>query len=263
MNRARASVSSRILGSAALAVSLICLAGTPQAFAQQGATSVAAPAKPAPAKRQPVYIDPARYNPAQLVAPPPADGTPRAKAELAELHAIQKARTPAELARALADDKDESIFIYASVFGPGFKAEALPATDAMGKAIRNDAEIIANAAKDHFLRLRPYAFDKTIAGCPYAADKPVKTSYPSGHAMNGYAYGVVLAHLYPARADAIMARAADYADQRLVCGHHYRADVNASATLATVYARELLGNPAFKAKLDAATAELKAAGFDR
>jgi hypothetical protein len=263
MNSAHVRVSFRVLGSAVLAASILCITGAPQAMAQQGASAVTAPAKSAPAKRQPVYIDPAHFDPVQLVAPPPADGTPRAKAELAELHAIQKQRAPVELARALADDKDESIFIYASVLGPRFKAEVLPVTDAMGKAIRNDAEIIANMGKDRFLRLRPYALDKTIAGCPYAADKPVRTSYPSGHAMNGYAYGVVLAQLFPARAEAIMARAADYAEQRLVCGHHYRADVNASAILATVYARELLANPAFKAKLDGAAAELKAAGFDR
>jgi predicted deacylase len=80
MNSAHVRVSFRVLGSAVLAASIFCITGAPQAMAQQGASAVTAPAKSAPAKRQPVYIDPAHFDPVQLVAPPPADGTPRAKA---------------------------------------------------------------------------------------------------------------------------------------------------------------------------------------
>ena len=243
-----------------IAVAIAAAGCAPQAIAQTAVASAPA-AETAKAPRKAVYIDPARFNAAQLVIPPPAEGTPRAKAEIEELHRIQTRRAPADLTRALADDKDESIFIYASVFGTGFNAAGMPATDALGKAIRNDAEVIANLAKDHFLRVRPYAVDRTIVGCPYAPDKPVKTSYPSGHAMNGYAYAVVLAQLVPSRADALLTRAGDYAEQRLVCGLHYRADIDASETLATVYARELIANPAFKPKLDAAVAELTSAGI--
>ena len=262
MGMKSAQISSRLLTTITIAVVIAAAGCAPQVLAQTAAAS-APVAEAAKAPRKAVYIDPARFNAAQLVIPPPADGTPRAKAELEELHRIQNQRMPAELTRAAADDKDESIFIYASVFGPGFNAAALPATDALGKAIRNDAEVIANLAKDHFLRVRPYAVDRTIIGCPYSADKPVKTSYPSGHAMNGYAYAVVLAQLVPSRADALLARAGDYAEQRLVCGLHYRADVDASETLAAVYARELVANPAFKPKMDAAVAELRAAGIIR
>jgi acid phosphatase (class A) len=81
--------------------------------------------------------------------------------------------------------------------------------------------------------------------------------------MHGYSYAVVLAKLVPSRADAILARAGDYAEQRLVCGLPYRAEIDASETLATVCAREPITNPTFKAKLGAAATELKAAGIIR
>jgi acid phosphatase (class A) len=127
--------------------------------------------------------------------------------------------------------------------------------------IRNDAEIIAGRSKAWFARPRPYAVDASIAGCPYKANKPVLTSYPSGHATNGFSYGFVLAALMPEHSTEILRRARDYADQRLVCGHHYRSDVDASAILASEFARDAYSNPEFVRRLNAVRAELRSAGF--
>jgi acid phosphatase (class A) len=93
-------------------------------------------------------------------------------------------------------------------------------------------------------------------------DEPL-SSYPSGHATMGFSMAVVLADLAPKRAPAPLARAADYANSRLVCGMHFRADIVAGQVLGTEAAGDLLRNPRFRADRDAAQAELQAAHLIR
>ena len=75
----------------------------------------------------------------------------------------------------------------------------------------------------------------------------------------GYAMAVVLASLVPEKAPAIMARAADYAENRLVCGMHRRRDIQAGQVLGTVVSELLLRKPRFQAEFAAAKRELRAA----
>jgi len=75
----------------------------------------------------------------------------------------------------------------------------------------------------------------------------------------GYSMAVVLTHLLPASASAIMERAKAYGENRLVCGDHYRSDIVAGQALGSVLAEELLANPTFKSDFEAAKAELAAA----
>ena len=67
-------------------------------------------------------------EPAKLLPSPPADGSMAGKAELAELKAIEAARTPKALERAKSDDKTENASFFADVLGPGFDLSKLPAT---------------------------------------------------------------------------------------------------------------------------------------
>ncbi len=87
----------------------------------------------------------------------------------------------------------------------------------------------------------------------------MKNSYPSGHATMGYAAAAVLANLMPGNAQVILARASDYAESRLICGVHYRADIDAGQVLGNVLVARLMTKPAFQAELEAARAELTAA----
>jgi acid phosphatase (class A) len=75
----------------------------------------------------------------------------------------------------------------------------------------------------------------------------------------GFSMGVVLASLAPEKAQAILARASEYAENRLVCGMHFRRDIEAGETLGPVVAIELMQSPGFRADYDAAAVELRAA----
>ncbi len=200
------------------------------------------------------FITPAQYEPNRLLPPPAADGSVKAKEELAELHRIEKARTLAQLARAVHDDKTEDASIF-DVLGSSFDLTKLPATAQMFADIRTDEKTAATAAKEFFLRTRPWLADKTLNSCN-KNDKP-KSAYPSGHATMGYSMAMVLAQIVPEKSQAILARAAEYAENRLVCGAHYRTDIVGGQVLGTTVAIAMMNNPAFQAEMRAAADELK------
>jgi hypothetical protein len=74
------------------------------------------------------YIDPLPLHLNLILSLPPARDSATAAAELTELHRIEAVRTPAQIAQAQADDHEEDIFLFETVLGQGFTAEALPIT---------------------------------------------------------------------------------------------------------------------------------------
>jgi acid phosphatase (class A) len=58
--------------------------------------------------------------------------------------------------------------------------------------------------------------------------------------------GVIFASLMPTKAQAILNRAAGFAENRLSCGVHFRSDIEAGQTLGTVIATDLRQDAAFR-----------------
>ena len=202
------------------------------------------------------FLAPAQVDPSFLLPPPPAPDSDTQKAELAELDQIQATRSDADFARATVDNDNETPTLFATVLGPSFDLSKLPATARVLGDVISEEKAAAKLAKEYFHRSRPYVFDPTLKTCE-AHDLNPQNSYPSGHATLGYATGVVLASLMPSKAQIILARSADYAHERLVCGVHYRSDIVAGQVLGTVVAEQLLANKDFRAEFDAAAAELR------
>ena len=64
--------------------------------------------------------------------------------------------------------------------------------------------------------------------------------------------------MLPEKSQAILARSAEYAEHRLVCGVHFRSDIVAGQQFGTVLALRLMQNPQFQAQMTLARAELAA-----
>jgi acid phosphatase (class A) len=219
-----------------------------------------ADAQPAPAKAPAVskFLSPGDFDPALLLPPPPRDDGPAAVEGRAELHRIAAAaRTPERLAQAKHDDEVEDVRSIADVLGPAFDLARFPATAKLFADLRNEDSVAAKQAKAFFKRERPWLNDRDLDVCDDRTD--VKNSYPSGHATMGYAAAAVLANLMPGNAQVILARATDYAESRLICGVHYRGDVEAGQVLGNVLVARLMTRPAFVAEVETARAELTAA----
>jgi acid phosphatase (class A) len=149
------------------------------------------------------------------------------------------------------------MFAYADVLGPSFDAARLPLTAVFALRVKNDEGVNATPAKEAFQRVRPYNLDKSLH--PVCKTKTKNDSYPSGHTTAGYLAALVLVEMVPEKRDAILARAADYAHNRLVCGVHYPSDVEASKLVAYATHAVMDGNPAFQVELKTATQELRQA----
>lgn len=71
--------------------------------------------------------------------------------------------------------------------------------------------------------------------------------------------GVVLASVVPEKSQAILARASEFGEHRLVCGMHFRSDIVAGQEFGTALALTLMQKLEFQAQMDASRAELRIA----
>jgi acid phosphatase (class A) len=190
-----------------------------------------------------------------LLPPPPGPQHPVTLAELDELRQLQKTRTPERVAVAKAD-AEETVFRLTIVFSMPLTPEQLPKTAAFFKKLTADEEFATDPAKKGFARPRPYAAASDLQPvCPLSKSG----AYPSGHTTIGYYMGVVLAAMVPEQREGIFARTQEFAESRMICGVHYRSDIEAGRTAGTVLAAVAMNHPRFKAEFAEAKAELRAA----
>ena len=207
--------------------------------------------------RDPSFVAASQTRADLILMAPPAPDSAITRSELAELHRSESSRTKAQEQQAIADEADESMFLYRTVLGEKFTAANLPLTAAFAKRVKNDEGVNSTPAKEAFQRMRPYNLDKTLH--PVCKTKTKDDSYPSGHATAGYLNALVLIDMVPERRDLILARAADYANNRLICGVHFPSDIEASKLLAYVTHAVMANNPQYQKEMAVARAELRAA----
>jgi acid phosphatase (class A) len=196
---------------------------------------------------------------AKVVPSPPAPGSRIEQEEIAEIHRAQAAALPPAKALAQHDNDIENPIIFSDVIG--WDLSKLPKTKFLMSKIMEVDRVESDKAKAVFHRPRPWMADPRIQTCAQHRDGPQLNSYPSGHAMLGYELGVVLASLIPEKAQAILARARLYGENRILCGFHFRSDVTAGRQYGTALAQAMLKHPQFHAAFLEARSELIAAGL--
>jgi acid phosphatase (class A) len=195
-----------------------------------------------------------------VLAPPPAKGSVEDGADRQSVEALQKASEARRQSAAL-DEK----FVYSrfdDVFGRAIDRKTSPVlVNLLNRAMR-DVGAMAFPAKDYFQRPRPFQRIQLQRTCgseppPKPEANPVRgSSYPSGHSSGGWAVAMILARVAPERAEAIMSRATEYAESRVVCGRHFPSDVEAGHTVAAAVIARLDAAPEFQHDLAEARAEL-------
>jgi acid phosphatase (class A) len=219
------------------------------------------------------YITPAQIDLVQVLPPPPAPGSDAQRRDIAAMLTLQRARTNAAAARAIADDPI-SVFRFADVLGPNFNAAGLPRSAAFLDHVRRDIDALTSETRNYWHRDRPFLTDRNIhplddlqkgicngepghgtvaPSCPNG----FKYSYPSGHTAFGTAMAIVLAQMVPEKRAALFARGWQYGENRVVGGVHYPTDVEAGRIAATVIVVLMMQNEHFRADLAAAKAELR------
>jgi acid phosphatase (class A) len=207
-----------------------------------------------PLSAQAALLTPSEIDASRFLPPPPAAGSVDEKAEFGELKAIAARSTPQEVATAAHDAKDETPDIFNAAIG--FDIATKPQTFKLLNMVVEEEEPDSKLAKAYFHRPRPYSVDASIRTCEPVKPGKAANSYPSGHSSLAFSMGVVLASLVPEKSQAVLARASEYAEHRLVCGVHYRSDIVAGQQFGTILALRLMQNPVFRAQMELAKAEL-------
>lgn len=121
---------------------------------------------------------------------------------------------------------------------------------------RKDANATNKIAKNYFRRTRPFVYYQEPSLVSEDDRKEETTySYPSGHSARGWVYAFTLALVVPDSTETLIARAQEYALNRVICGRHYKSDVDASLIEATAIMSRLMSNAAFLEQLDKARKE--------
>lgn len=204
---------------------------------------------------QALILPPGTFNPAQTLPAPPPDNSPEAETERATIKAAYRDATPEERESAKADAANESVQLYATTL-PGFDLKKLPATKALFVSVRANEKAQTGVFKTYFNRQRPYQVDSSITPCLPPKNFDINASNPSGHTTMAFSSAIVLAHLLPEYATAIMQRAEQYGRNRIVCGAHHPFDVRSGQVLGTLIGITLLKSPELQPQLTAARTEL-------
>lgn len=217
----------------------------------------------ATAPQQDYYVEPASIQPSMILPPFPPEGSAADQADIAAFNA-REANDQSDIWHNAYRDADgfgtDYMFeIFAPALGVRLTEQAAPATFALlEKTYRNMAPIM-DGAKRHFNRSRPiYRFNiSRFCNTKFKVQTEWGDSYPSGHAMRGWQVGLLLAEIVPDKAPDILARAAQYGDNRVVCRVHYPSDIDAGRLLAGTYIERLQTSPDFRSDLAAARREIE------
>jgi acid phosphatase (class A) len=201
------------------------------------------------------YIDPEILRLDLILPTPPARSSAITTAEIAELHRIETVRTRGQITQAQADDQEQDIFIFKTVLGPDFTAEAFPVTALLSARVHQEESAASGPLKNIYHRARPYQVDSTLH--PVCPLNPGPTSYPSGHSLSGYLLAFTLVQLVPEKQKEIFERADEYAHNRLICGVHYASDTEASRSIAYAIFGSLVTSANFQRDLAAAREETR------
>jgi acid phosphatase (class A) len=197
-----------------------------------------------------------------LLPPPPAEGSPRAAADL-DVHRSTRALRDTPRWRLAAQDAELRFPAAAATFqcalGAPVTAERTPHLNMALRRTLADAGLATYRAKDHYNRTRPFVALKETSCSPAEEPRLVKDgSYPSGHAALGWAWGLVLASVAPERADALLQRAYAFGQSRVICGVHWQSDVDAGRVVGAAAFARLQSDPTFTAQLALARKEIAA-----
>ena len=195
-----------------------------------------------------------------VIGPPPDPESLRGQADRAIYLETRKEAGSPRWAQAIKDNdlwNGGAVERYSCALGARLGPETTPLTYRMLQRVELDARTVGAPPKDHYNRTRPPLGDDLPICVPRADWMKTNASYPSGHAMVGWAWGLIMGELEPAKLGKLVEAGAAIGDSRVICGVHYRSDVEAGRKLGAAMVARLHADPQFLKDLAAAKAELR------
>lgn len=199
---------------------------------------------------------------ALLGGPPKPDSAAFARDEEARRAALTLRGTARE--KLAATDAELTFPAPANAFscalGTDISVKTTPHLYTLMQRVLTDAGGSTYVGKNAYNRTRPFVVHDEET-CRKDMEPVLRTdgSWPSGHSAAGWAWGLTLAEVLPARATEVLARGLAFGQSRVICDAHWQSDVDAGRIMGAATVAALHDNPAFVADLAAAKVEVAAA----
>lgn len=150
-------------------------------------------------------------------------------------------------------DEEQLYSRFEKAFGHPINSAATPRLVHLLDRALLDVDATAAAAKSRYQRPRPYQRMQLHRVCnkgdaPIREEHPMHgASYPSGHSVHGWTVAMILSRVAPERAQALMDRAEEYEESRLICGMHFPTDIEAGQVVAAAVVTRLDTSAEFRA----------------
>ncbi|WP_288586824.1 phosphatase PAP2 family protein [uncultured Methylobacterium sp.] len=204
------------------------------------------------------YLADGALDAAAILPPPPKPGSAAHAADAATYAATRALAGTPRWALATADIPSGIAALlghFSCPAGRRLDPVRLPVLAGLLARVRRDVVTVVRDAKAHFARPRPHLGNDALLCGPRSRALDESLAYPSGHATEGWTFGLVLAALMPERAAPVLARARVYGESRIVCGVHWASDVEAGRLAGSALFAALIGDAAFRVDLERARAE--------
>lgn len=206
------------------------------------------------AQQSPLLL-PKNWQQSITLPQPPANSSPRTRAELALLKTLISQRQKFETkirAEVILDNFTFGKHRYLDLTDSNKR----PATAKLLKAAFNDSGIAIFTFKKHFNRVRPSLLAEKLA-TPIGTSLPIPKhpAYPSGHASSAWSIAYLLSELDPENAETYRQSATAITEHREIAGLHYPSDSEAGRLLARQLIDILLANPHCQRQLEQAKKE--------
>ncbi len=178
----------------------------------------------------------------------PIAGSATDKKDFKKLHEYQDSDREADCKIA----KTQEFMTPASMFGPATKQLSKKEFAAVEPLLNDVKKLVSDITEDFkvkYQRPRPFNIDTDLQPC---VKKPGGAkAYPSSHASVGMAGGLVLAKIFPDKADALEEQGLKVGELRVIAGVHHPSDVVAGQDLARQIVDEISKDKDFKAEIKA------------
>jgi len=205
---------------------------------------------------EPPFLSAKQLDLTRILPTPIANGSAQAKAEEQMVIAAQQAASPERIALAAADAKETVYDMFTRTFGPAFAPENMPKAAVFFGRVGDSEDETVDPVKKIYGRTRPFLANPDI--------KPLITqsksgAYPSGHTTRVTLMAIILGDMLPEKRALLWARAAEYAESRVVGGMHYPNDLMAGRMAGVAMAMAMYTDPAFRVEFETAKAEVRKA----
>ena len=227
--------------------------------AQEAAPSIGSdPVKPNQPATKP-YLTGNILSSATILGPPPADGSAGSAADIAAYQGTRKLEGSARWRLAINDVSFGASAVldsFACALGNRVDLANVPKLATLFDRVRLDVSRASSHAKQHYRRVRPHVGNNAAICVEREPDINRSFAYPSGHASLGWTFALILAAVVPDRATEILTRGRVYGESRIICGVHWRSDVEAGRTIGASVFASLLSNQSFRNDLETVRSEL-------